>query len=76
MLMLDKNTADPDAKHCGELRHMTGEAKYIQYRMTPTIPANSVHMHREVGKEPVFINLLNFDNPLFKNGDFTPGRLF
>lgn len=38
MLMLDKNTADPDAKHCGELRHMTGEAKYIQHHVTPTPP--------------------------------------
>lgn len=24
MLMLDKNTANPDAKHCDELRHVTG----------------------------------------------------
>lgn len=75
MLMLDKNTADPDAKHCGELRRMAGEAKYIQYRMTPTIPVNSVHKHRETGGEPVLLNVLNFDHPLFKNGCFTPGRL-
>jgi len=52
MLMLDKNTADPDAKHCGELGHKTGEAKYIQYHRTPTITANSAHQRREVGEEP------------------------
>lgn len=65
MLMLDKNTADPDAKPYGELRYMTGEAKYIQYRMTPTTPANSVHKLRKVGGEPVLLNMLNFDHPFF-----------
>lgn len=75
MLMLDKTTADPNAKYCGELRHMTGEAKQIQYCMTPTILTNSIHKHREVGGETVLLNIVKFNHPLFLNGYFTPGRL-
>lgn len=50
----------------GELRHMTGEAKYTQHHITPTIPANSVCEHREVRRKPVFLPTCQILTILFK----------